>query len=189
MDILLGFASFWSSFFNAFFSGFYNSIWFLFNFLEDGFPRYFLVFLILQIIIVIFNIRFAIGKGYSGFLCFLLCLAVPLFGCFTIIALLPDRKETNDNNILDNNQLKNNQLIINRLENDFESSSLLNVSIDNRINFDIGNGEEKTIDIQNGKHFISVSFNNVSKKKDFEINNNGKIISININPLKIIEEI
>jgi hypothetical protein len=49
---------------------------------------YFLIFL--HIFFMVITIVIACKKGYNGFLAFLLCLCIPLFGALIIIGLLPD---------------------------------------------------------------------------------------------------
>jgi len=77
---------------------------------------------------------------------------------------------------------KQNELKIVRLNDTFGSGILLEVIIDNEMKFTIKNGEEKIVKISNGKHIIKVSRDNDYDKKEFEINNNGKIFSIVIGP-------
>jgi len=81
-----------------------------------------------------------------------------------------------------------NKLAIKRLINDFGSALLVNVNIDGKNSFVLENGEEKIIDISNGKHFIDAAFNNDFDKKEFDIDNNGKVFTIITRPsLKIME--
>jgi hypothetical protein len=91
------------------------------------------------------------------------------------------------NELKNSSTIGNNQLKIKRLQNTFGSSLLANVDIDNRTRFDLENGEEKVMDIQNGKHSICISVGLETIKQDFDINNNGKILSIYLKPLKVLD--
>jgi hypothetical protein len=51
------------------------------------------------------------------------------------------------------------------------------------------NGEERIINIPNGNHIISVTFDSKCTKKEFEINDTGKIFCIDIGPPAKINEI
>jgi hypothetical protein len=86
--------------------------------------------------------------------------------------------------------LKSNIVKIKRMENIVGSALLVAVTIDHNEIFYLYNGEEKTIDIQNGKHKISATYSGEFDELDFEIQNNSKEFSIiiNIKPsIKIIE--
>jgi len=91
--------------------------------------------------------------------------------------------------IIKNDQhIEKNEIIIRRLGNNFGSALLANIGIDNQVNFDLGNGEEKKLNIPNGGHIISVVFNTDYITKEFEINDTGKIFCIDIGPpIKINE--
>lgn len=82
----------------------------------------------------------------------------------------------------------NNQLKLIRLKSVVGSALLLDVKVDNQ-NIKLENGEEKIINVENGKHTVSASFNNDYEKFEFEINNNSKVISIFIKPPLKIQEI
>ena len=85
--------------------------------------------------------------------------------------------------------INQNELKIIRLTSKFGSGIALDVSIDDNEKFFIKNGEEKIINISNGKHIIKVFRDNDYDKQEFEINNNGKIFSILIGPPIKIKEI
>jgi hypothetical protein len=80
------------------------------------------------------------------------------------------------------------EISVKRAESTFGSALLVGVSIDNEIKFPLGNGDEKTIDMVNGKHTISAVFGENRVQKVFEIENNGKTFCINIGPPMIINE-
>jgi hypothetical protein len=77
--------------------------------------------------------------------------------------------------------LSNNQVKFFRLRNNFGSTMLLDIKVDDK-KFQLENGEEKTIDMQNGTHTCSVSFNDDYDKFDFEVENNSTAINILTGP-------
>ena len=105
-NMLLSFSSFGGAFFDAFFYGFYFTIRCLSIFIKVnmGIPEYFWVFLITQLIIVGITLKTAKSKGYSIFLTFLLCLAIPLLGSLVVVLLIPkkEKEEENETEIKDN---------------------------------------------------------------------------------------
>jgi hypothetical protein len=83
--------------------------------------------------------------------------------------------------------LANNQIKIIRLKNVIGSALLADIRLDNQ-SFQLENGEEKIVKIENGKHIISASFNNDYDKLEFEINNNNKVFNVFIKPPIKIQE-
>ncbi|MDR2702310.1 MAG: hypothetical protein LBB72_07760 [Spirochaetaceae bacterium] len=83
--------------------------------------------------------------------------------------------------------LPNNQIKIIRLKSVIGSALLADIRLDNQ-SFQLENGEEKIIKIENGKHIISASFNNDYDKLEFEINNNSKVFNVFIKPPIKIQE-
>jgi len=94
LSMLFDFTNGFLSFLNAFFFSFYYSIRFLIGFINAGHtPGYFVLCFITQVILIVITIIWGVKKGYSGFLTFLFCFAVPLLGSLILIALLPDDKD------------------------------------------------------------------------------------------------
>jgi len=84
--------------------------------------------------------------------------------------------------------LSKNQIRVTRLNSVVGSALVINVSVDNE-NFLLANGEEKILDIKNGKHVISTFFNNEYEKLEFEIKNNNKAFNVFIKPPLKIQEV
>ena len=78
-------------------------------------------------------------------------------------------------------QLIGNQVKITRLERVVGSALLVDVRVDNK-SFQLENGEEINVNVENGKHTISTNFNNDYEKLEFEINNDQKTFEIFIEP-------
>ena len=85
--------------------------------------------------------------------------------------------------------LANNKINIRRLENVIGSVLLVDVSIDNTMKFQLANGEEKILDIENGKHTIVVSCDNEFDTQDFEMDTEGKKFNVFIKPPVKIETV
>jgi hypothetical protein len=81
-----------------------------------------------------------------------------------------------------------NKMKIKRLENVVGSAMLVNINIDKDIRFSLENGEEKNIDISNGKHILIATFDDNLDKREFEINNDSLEIGVIIKPpIKIVD--
>jgi hypothetical protein len=90
--------------------------------------------------------------------------------------------------IKNDEDVQQNELKIIRLKRIVGSSVLVDVKIDNEISISLEDGGQKIVKIANGKHTITAISDNDIVRKDFEINNDGKIFSIIIEPpLKINE--
>ena len=91
---------------------------------------------------------------------------------------------TNENSNAENKsstQIGNNQIKITRLKSAVGSALLVDIRVDNQSHH-LENGEEKVINVENGKHIITASFNNDYEKLEFEINNDKKSFEIIIKP-------
>jgi len=89
---------------------------------------------------------------------------------------------------------KNGKVLIKRISNDRGASKPIIVSVDNKKKFDFLNGDEKSIDIEGGSHFITVkyddgSFQGDQKILEFFINDNCINFNISIDPRLKVEKI
>ncbi|MDR3259366.1 MAG: hypothetical protein LBT51_07140 [Fusobacteriaceae bacterium] len=81
-----------------------------------------------------------------------------------------------------------NEIIIQVFEVTGLFEAYIDINIDNEFPFSLGKGSEKIINIPNGKHIISATWDNSSSKKEFEINNDGKLFTITIGTPPRIKE-
>ena len=78
-------------------------------------------------------------------------------------------------------QIAKNRIRITRLKSVVGSAMLVNIKVDNQ-SFQLENGEEKIIDLENGEYTISASFNDDHEKLDFKIDNDQKQFEVCIKP-------
>jgi hypothetical protein len=105
------------------------------------------------------------------------------------IEKLPKSVDEQISLVKNNEDVQQNELKIIRLNGVVGSALLVKVKIDNEIAISLENGGKEIVKIPNGKHTITATFDNDIVKKDFEIDNNGKIFSIIIEPSLRIDEI
>jgi hypothetical protein len=111
-----------------------------------------------------------------------------------VINKIVSKKETTTDKISEpeivtsSTPLANNQIKIIRLEAVVGSALLVDVNVDNQ-NFQLENGEVKIVNLENGKHIISTSFNNDYEELEFVLNNDNKTFNVFIKPPIKIQEV